>query len=334
MRRSRLMRSFSPRAVCRCRRPVATGPVSTSPAASDTRYTRPTRRSRRSSPIRRCTRCSRACRCRCGCARRRRQTAAGAGGCSKRPAASSSRIAATADRPCSTSRTSPCAHAFHSPARVVQTHAAADDRAAQPADVVQPPLQPPLQPVLVQWTSHSEDAWHELLKPATGKQAEAALVRTRVRQHLPDRLADWLMRDAGVTPDQPVATLTRDVRRRLVERLCRYELPWTSDEGYRKAEVTGGGVALDEVRPKTLESRRHRASSCAAKCSMRSAPSAATTSRGPGPPAAWRAAALRCPWRRPAQPPSRRPAPSRHRTRRPRHDGRLRIQLPAETDLD
>ena len=115
---------------------------------------------------------------------------------------------------------------------------------------------PAVQPVFVQWTSHSEEAWHELLKPAAGKQADA-LVRTRVRQHLPDRLADWLMRDAGVTPDQPVATLTRDVRRRLVERLTRYALPWTSDEGYRKAEVTGGGVALDEVRPKTLESRRH-----------------------------------------------------------------------------
>ena len=66
--------------------------------------------------------------------------------------------------------------------------------------------------------THSEETWHELLKPAAGKQGDA-LVRTRVRQHLPDRLADWLMRDAGVTPDQPVATLTRDVRRRLVERL-------------------------------------------------------------------------------------------------------------------
>jgi predicted Rossmann fold flavoprotein len=113
-----------------------------------------------------------------------------------------------------------------------------------------------IQQVFVQWTSHSEEAWHELLKPAAGRQSDA-LVRTRVRQHLPDRLADWLMREAGVTPDQPVATLTRDVRRRLVERLTRYALPWTSDEGYRKAEVTGGGVALDEVRPKTLESRRH-----------------------------------------------------------------------------
>ena len=29
------------------------------------------------------------------------------------------------------------------------------------------------------------------------------------------------------------------------------------DEGYRKAEVTGGGVALGEVNPRTMESRRH-----------------------------------------------------------------------------
>ena len=43
----------------------------------------------------------------------------------------------------------------------------------------------------------------------------------------------------------------------LVERLTAYVLPWTGDEGYKKAEVTGGGVALDEVDPRTLESRHH-----------------------------------------------------------------------------
>ena len=37
----------------------------------------------------------------------------------------------------------------------------------------------------------------------------------------------------------------------------RYPLPWTGDEGYQKAEVTGGGVALSEVHPRTLECRRH-----------------------------------------------------------------------------
>ena len=38
----------------------------------------------------------------------------------------------------------------------------------------------------------------------------------------------------------------------------RTPLPWTGDEGYRKAEVTGGGVSLSEIDPKTMESRKHR----------------------------------------------------------------------------
>jgi predicted flavoprotein YhiN len=50
--------------------------------------------------------------------------------------------------------------------------------------------------------------------------------------------------------------LRRDERARLIEHLTAYALPWTGDEGYRKAEVTGGGVALGDVNPVTLESRR------------------------------------------------------------------------------
>lgn len=41
----------------------------------------------------------------------------------------------------------------------------------------------------------------------------------------------------------------------MVRMLTAYPLPWTGDEGYRKAEVTGGGVELGEVDARTLESR-------------------------------------------------------------------------------
>jgi predicted flavoprotein YhiN len=46
---------------------------------------------------------------------------------------------------------------------------------------------------------------------------------------------------------------------RLIEALVSCELPWTGDEGYRKAEVTGGGVSLAEVQAQTMESKRHPA---------------------------------------------------------------------------
>ena len=53
-----------------------------------------------------------------------------------------------------------------------------------------------------------------------------------------------------------MAQFSRQQRRRLLDLLCHFPLPVTGDEGYRVAEVTGGGVPLAEVSPSTLESRR------------------------------------------------------------------------------
>jgi len=108
------------------------------------------------------------------------------------------------------------------------------------------------QPILVQWTELDANAWDEQLR-AGG----SATVGTIVRRHLPARLADRLVADANVESDRTLATLRRDERARLVAALAKYELPWTGDEGYKKAEVTGGGVSLAEVNPLTMESRLH-----------------------------------------------------------------------------
>ena len=65
------------------------------------------------------------------------------------------------------------------------------------------------------------------------------------------------LRGSATPPERPLSQLRREERANLVELLARYPLPWTGDEGYRKAEVTGGGVSLAEVDPRTLESRIH-----------------------------------------------------------------------------
>jgi predicted flavoprotein YhiN len=54
-----------------------------------------------------------------------------------------------------------------------------------------------------------------------------------------------------------LAQLRKAERQRLIATLVQGELPWTGDEGYRKAEVTGGGISLAEIDPRTMESRRH-----------------------------------------------------------------------------
>lgn len=107
------------------------------------------------------------------------------------------------------------------------------------------------QPVRVAWAALDARAWDaDLRQPGGGT------VASILRAHLPTRLADVLLAEADVPADRTRAELRRDERKRLVRLLTAYELPWTGDEGYRKAEVTGGGVGLAEVHPTTLESRR------------------------------------------------------------------------------
>jgi predicted Rossmann fold flavoprotein len=107
------------------------------------------------------------------------------------------------------------------------------------------------QPIHVQWTRLNAAEWEKLLLTTPGS------VVGLVRRWLPVRLADSLITDADVDPARALPQLRRDERARLVTALARYRLPWTGDEGYKKAEVTGGGVSLAEVDPRTLESRLH-----------------------------------------------------------------------------
>ena len=101
----------------------------------------------------------------------------------------------------------------------------------------------------VAWTGTTEPEWEAQLK--AGDRSVATLVGSA----LPERLALALMASADIPRDRRTSALTRTERLALIARLTASELPWTGHEGYKKAEVTGGGVALDEVNPRTLESR-------------------------------------------------------------------------------
>lgn len=103
--------------------------------------------------------------------------------------------------------------------------------------------------LLVSWGSLTREQWESEL--TTGSK----LVANVIKQHLPERLADVLFAESKVPPDRTVAQLRREERERLLTVLCSWPLPYTGDEGYKKAEVTGGGVALAEIIPQTMESR-------------------------------------------------------------------------------
>jgi predicted Rossmann fold flavoprotein len=105
----------------------------------------------------------------------------------------------------------------------------------------------------VRWTALGDAEWSEALRPQGSR-----TVLTAISAELPTRLAEALIDAAGVDPWLPLANLSRADRLRLIETLVRGVLPWTGDEGYKKAEVTGGGVNLTEIDPRTMESRRHK----------------------------------------------------------------------------
>jgi hypothetical protein len=107
------------------------------------------------------------------------------------------------------------------------------------------------QEVFARWSPLEEDAWDRELREGEGG------VLSALRARLPARLAEALLGEAGVISTIRLDQLRREDRRRLVNVLTRFPLPWTDDEGYTKAEVTGGGVSLAEIEPRTMESRRH-----------------------------------------------------------------------------
>lgn len=84
--------------------------------------------------------------------------------------------------------------------------------------------------------------------------------QTTVRKHLaadiPEAAARAILDVLAIPVDRLVADLTREDRRRLVHALTEWPLPVTDTRGYNFAEVTAGGVALDEINPSTMESRR------------------------------------------------------------------------------
>jgi hypothetical protein len=101
----------------------------------------------------------------------------------------------------------------------------------------------------VAWSAFPPSEWEKRLV------SESRNVASLIAEVLPERLALALMACGGVPRDRRTSALTRAERNALIALLTASELPWTGHEGYKKAEVTGGGVALDDVDPRTLASR-------------------------------------------------------------------------------
>jgi predicted Rossmann fold flavoprotein len=74
-------------------------------------------------------------------------------------------------------------------------------------------------------------------------------------QWIPKRLAEAILVQAEVPADCRVAELSKQRRNRLLQLLKRLPIPMRGSQGFKKAEVTAGGVELREVDSKTMQSK-------------------------------------------------------------------------------
>ena len=90
---------------------------------------------------------------------------------------------------------------------------------------------------------------------STSNRPKASML-THLSQRFTERTAAALLRHAGIDPTTPANQLPRDSRRTLVHTLTALVLPVTQHRGWNYAEVTAGGVPLNEIDFRTMQSRK------------------------------------------------------------------------------
>jgi predicted Rossmann fold flavoprotein len=84
-----------------------------------------------------------------------------------------------------------------------------------------------------------------------GKRAVSAIAN----EWLPRRLAEALLSEAKIALDHRVAELGKRHRNQLVDAIKRQAIPLSGSLGFKKAEVTAGGVNLAEVDSRNMQSK-------------------------------------------------------------------------------
>lgn len=102
-----------------------------------------------------------------------------------------------------------------------------------------------------QTEQETESAIQAVANQRGGKNVAALL-----SEWLPRRLAEQLAILAELPEGQSLAELSRDQRKRVIAAVHRFEFRLHGVRGYKKAEVTMGGVALGEVDSRTLQSKK------------------------------------------------------------------------------
>lgn len=109
---------------------------------------------------------------------------------------------------------------------------------------------------------------HETFESLTAELVEYARLHPSRRvaaylgEVLPERLAPEMLGDAGIPEETSFSKLSQKARNRLVECLKGWKLGGIREVDLDKGEVVAGGIALDEIDPKTMRSTKRAGLYC------------------------------------------------------------------------
>jgi hypothetical protein len=101
--------------------------------------------------------------------------------------------------------------------------------------------------------SRTPEALRDWFVTQAAKHPKRSLVRT-LSILVPERFADSLCRSCSCDPQKMTAQVSRTDRIRILSALTRFRFPVEGDRGWNFAEVTAGGVPLEEINYRTMES--------------------------------------------------------------------------------
>lgn len=99
-----------------------------------------------------------------------------------------------------------------------------------------------------------EDAFREALAASLAGNPKM-LVKNFLSARLPEKLSHTILHKAGIPADRILNQLTKAERESLVRGVFHAVLTVSGSAGYAKAEVTAGGVPLEEIEESSMESR-------------------------------------------------------------------------------
>lgn len=95
-----------------------------------------------------------------------------------------------------------------------------------------------------------EVQWQQWLETAPQK-----TIKTHLKEWMPERYAEFLLEQVGIVAQKPLDKLTAQNQKQILDAVQKFEFTVNGSLPIEKGFVTGGGVQLKEVDPRTLESK-------------------------------------------------------------------------------